>query len=68
MKRFLHPEVGPFELTYHSLSLPLSHRAVHDLTIYAAEPGSPSEDRLKLLTSLAAVQPPAADPGDASRG
>ncbi|MFI8890286.1 helix-turn-helix transcriptional regulator [Streptomyces paradoxus] len=60
IKRLRHPEVGPLELTYHSLALPLPGRAVHDLTIYTAEPGTPSEDRLKLLTSLAATRPPAA--------
>ncbi|MDX2627697.1 transcriptional regulator, partial [Streptomyces scabiei] len=61
IKRLRHPEVGTLELTYHSLSLPLSDRAVHDLTIYTAEPGTTSEDRLKLLTSLAATRPPTTD-------
>ncbi|WP_405816046.1 helix-turn-helix transcriptional regulator [Streptomyces sp. NBC_01390] len=62
VKRLRHPEVGPLELTYQALPLPLSHRAVHDLNIYTAEPGTPSEERLKLLTSLAATQAPATDP------
>ena len=55
VKRLHHPDVGDLELTYQSLDLPMSHRAVHDLTIYTAEPGSTSEDRLKLLASWAAT-------------
>ncbi|WP_282696546.1 hypothetical protein [Streptomyces sp. CC208A] len=43
-------------------SMPLSHRAVHDLALCTAEPGSASEDRLKVLTSPAAAPSPAADP------
>jgi transcriptional regulator with XRE-family HTH domain len=54
VKRLRHPEVGDLELTYQSLDLPVSCRAVHDLTVYTAEPGSTSEDRLKLLASWAA--------------
>ncbi|MFI9583852.1 transcriptional regulator [Streptomyces sp. NPDC052236] len=56
IKRLRHPEAGDLELTYHSLDLPLSNRAVHDLTIYTAEPGTTSEDRLRLLASWAATQ------------
>ncbi|WP_395105924.1 transcriptional regulator [Actinomadura sp. SCN-SB] len=60
-KRLWHPEVGRLELTYQSLDLPTSNPAVgHHLTIYTAEPGSASEERLKLLTSLAAT--PSAHP------
>lgn len=54
VKRFRHPEVGPLELTYQSLDLPTSLHAVHTLTTYVAEPGSASEDRVKLLASWAA--------------
>ncbi|MGX5208094.1 MmyB family transcriptional regulator [Streptomyces violaceus] len=43
-KRLQHPEVGRLELTYRSLHLPLSDRAVHDLTLYTAEPGTDDED------------------------
>ncbi|MFE4968613.1 hypothetical protein [Streptomyces sp. NPDC056660] len=64
VKRLRHPEVGDLELTYQSLDLPMSDRAVHDLTLYTAEPGSTSEDRLKLLASLAATQSQAAQPTD----
>ncbi|MEV0778525.1 helix-turn-helix transcriptional regulator [Streptomyces sp. NPDC050433] len=62
VKRLWHHEVGRLELTYHSLDLPMSHRAVHDLTIYIAEPGTTSEDRLRLLASLAAPRPETAEP------
>jgi transcriptional regulator with XRE-family HTH domain len=61
IKRLTHPEVGSLELTYRSLDLPLAQRAVHDLTIYTAEPGTTSEDRIKLLASLAATSPRAAE-------
>ncbi|MGW1673136.1 helix-turn-helix transcriptional regulator [Streptomyces sp. NPDC002324] len=57
-KRLRHPEVGLLELTYQSLALPLSQRAVHDLSLYTAEPGSTSEERLRLLASLAATAAP----------
>ncbi|MFF2191215.1 helix-turn-helix transcriptional regulator [Streptomyces sp. NPDC058155] len=55
VKRLQHPEVGELELTYQSVDLPVSQRAVHDLSLYTAEPGSTSEERLKLLASLAAT-------------
>jgi transcriptional regulator with XRE-family HTH domain len=54
IKRLQHPEVGHLELTFQDLDLPLSRRAVHNLMIYTAEPGTTSEDRLKLLASWAA--------------
>ncbi|MEH0529742.1 DNA-binding protein [Streptomyces stelliscabiei] len=57
-KRLRHPEVGPLELTYQSLALPVSQRAVHDLSLYTAEPGSTSEERLQLLASLTATAAP----------
>ncbi|MFE9287503.1 helix-turn-helix transcriptional regulator [Streptomyces olivaceus] len=53
-KRLDHPEVGRLEMTFRHLNLPLPQRAVHDLIIYTAEPGTPSEDRLKLLASWTA--------------
>lgn len=55
-KRLDHPEVGRLELTFRSLNLPLPQRTVHDLVIYTAEPGTSSEDRLKLLASWTAPQ------------
>ena len=54
-KQFNHPEVGPLDLVYHSLNLAADDDWVLDLTIYTAEPGSPSEDALKLLASWSAT-------------
>ncbi|MFD2468977.1 helix-turn-helix transcriptional regulator [Amycolatopsis silviterrae] len=51
VKRLQHPDVGHLELTFQSLDLPLSGRAVHNLVTYTAEPGTASEERLKLLGS-----------------
>ncbi|MFJ9123700.1 helix-turn-helix transcriptional regulator [Streptomyces sp. NPDC102340] len=56
IKRLRHPDVGDLELSYLSLDLPMASRAVHDLTLYSAEPGTTSEERLKLLSSLAATR------------
>lgn len=52
-KHFHHHIVGDLSLAYESMDL----RAEPDLTmtIYAAEPGSPTEDALKLLASWAAT-------------
>ncbi len=57
VKRLRHPEAGDLELTYQSLDPPLSDRAMHDLTIYTAEPGTRSEERLRLLASWTAPSP-----------
>jgi len=62
VKRLQHPDVGHLELTFQSVDLPLSGRAVHNLITYTAEPGTTSEDRLKLLASWAATQSPATEP------
>jgi transcriptional regulator with XRE-family HTH domain len=62
-KQFHHPAVGPLELIYHTLDLPTPDHAKLALTIYTAEPGTPSEDGLKLLASWAATNAaPASDP------
>jgi transcriptional regulator with XRE-family HTH domain len=54
-KQFRHPVVGLLDLVYYTLDLPTEdHRGLH-LTIYTAEPGSPSEDALTLLASWAAT-------------
>ncbi|MFE9453452.1 helix-turn-helix transcriptional regulator [Streptomyces sp. NPDC006739] len=58
VKRFHHPEAGDLELIYQPLDLPMSAREAHSLTIYTAEPGSPSEDGLRLLASWAATDAP----------
>jgi hypothetical protein len=54
-EQFNHPEVGLLDLVYHSLDLAADDDWVLDLTIYTAEPGTPAEDRLKLLASWAAT-------------
>jgi transcriptional regulator with XRE-family HTH domain len=51
---FDHPQVGPLELRYRAFVLPETRQA---LVTYYAEPGTPSEERLRLLSSLA--EPPA---------
>jgi hypothetical protein len=57
VKHFLHPVVGGLDLTYCTLDLPAEGQADLRLTIYTAEPGTPSEDGLKLLASWAATVP-----------
>ena len=55
IKRIHHPLVGDLELDYEALDLP----ADPDWFLFAhtAEPGSPTEERLQLLGSLAATVP-----------
>jgi transcriptional regulator with XRE-family HTH domain len=55
-KQFRHPVVGGLELTYCTLALPTDDHADLRLTIYTAEPGTPSEDGLRLLASWAATR------------
>ncbi|QGF23118.1 helix-turn-helix domain-containing protein [Raineyella fluvialis] len=52
-KMFRHPVVGDLELAYESVDM-LSEPGL-TLTIYAAEPGSRTEDALRLLASWAAT-------------
>jgi hypothetical protein len=54
-KRLRHPVVGDLALTYQSLSLPTLPTAVLEINIYTAEPGTPHEEHLKLLSSWAAT-------------
>jgi transcriptional regulator with XRE-family HTH domain len=60
-KHYHHPVVGELSLSFNRLDLPVDH----GLTIltYAAEPGSRSEEALKLLGSWAAT----ADPPESAR-
>jgi transcriptional regulator with XRE-family HTH domain len=51
-KRFTHPVVGTLSLAYEELAITADPG--HVLMIYTAEPGSPSADRLRLLSSWAA--------------
>ncbi|MFD4957613.1 helix-turn-helix transcriptional regulator [Microbacterium sp. NPDC058389] len=54
-KRFVHPVVGELTLAYEELVLTAEPGNV--MLIYTAEPGSPSSERLRLLSSWAATQP-----------
>ncbi|WP_406723862.1 helix-turn-helix transcriptional regulator [Streptomyces sp. GD-15H] len=53
-KRFHHPAVGELTLAYEGLDMAAEPGLT--LTIYTAEPGSPSEEGLRLLASWAATQ------------
>jgi len=55
VKRLRHPVVGTIEVAYNTMDLPAQPGLV--LTFYTAEPGSPSEDALRLLASWAATIP-----------
>lgn len=55
VKHFRHPVVGMIEVAYNSIDLPAEPGLA--LTFYTAEPGSPSEDALRLLASWAATIP-----------
>ena len=51
-KRFVHPQVG--ELTIHYETFAVAGSSGQVLSVYHAEPGSPTEQALALLSSLAA--------------
>jgi transcriptional regulator with XRE-family HTH domain len=53
IKQFHHTAVGTLDLVYHSVALPTEDRGELTLTAYTAEPGTPSDDGLKLLASWA---------------
>ncbi|TQJ38109.1 helix-turn-helix protein [Arthrobacter sp. SLBN-112] len=53
-KKLHHSIVGDLDLTYEALELPADPGL--RINIYTAEPGTPSEDALKLLASWAATQ------------
>ncbi|WP_420124037.1 helix-turn-helix domain-containing protein [Nakamurella sp.] len=57
VKTFHHPLVGDVTLAY--VGLDMAAEPGLTLTVYAAEPGSPSEERLRLLASWAARTPAA---------
>ena len=55
VKQFHHPAVGTLDLVFHSTALPTEGPEDLHMTAYTAEPGTPSEDALKLLASWAAT-------------
>lgn len=54
VKAIRHPEVGTLELAFRSAQLPLDGLLIGELILYTAEPGTPSEDRVRLLAIMAA--------------
>ena len=50
-KLFRHPEVGPVSLAYQLMDIPIGAGASRPLCVYTAEPGSASEDKLRLIAS-----------------
>lgn len=58
VKRIRHPEVGDLEFVYEAMELP-SYPELF-MFAYTAEPGSPTEERVKLLGSLAVMKTPTA--------
>src|SRR6201996_3705573 len=52
---FNHPQVGPLELNYEKLLIPGSD--MQALVTYHAQPGSDSEERLRLLDSITTTAP-----------
>jgi hypothetical protein len=53
MKRLHHPVVGDLDLSYEAMELPANPGWT--MFAYTAEPGSASDERLKLLASWAAT-------------
>ncbi|MVA77597.1 helix-turn-helix domain-containing protein [Auraticoccus sp. F435] len=53
-KQFVHPDVGPLDLVYHSMDVSADGSRTLVMTVYTAEPGTDSADRLQLLASWAA--------------
>jgi transcriptional regulator with XRE-family HTH domain len=60
-KHFRHPVVGLMDVDFDSMPLPASEDQGLTLTCYSAEPGSPSEDALKMLASWTASSPVSPD-------
>ena len=54
-KHFRHPVVGLLDVAFDSMPLPAREDQDLTMTCYTAEPGSPSEDALKMLASWAAT-------------
>src|SRR5487761_406901 len=62
VKRFRHPVVGDLTLTYEALDLAAD--AGLRISAYTAEPGTPSDDALKVLASWAATLAQSAETAD----
>jgi transcriptional regulator with XRE-family HTH domain len=60
-KHFRHPVVGLLDVDFDALPLPAREDQDLTMTCYTAEPGSPSDDALKLLASWAATSSPDLD-------
>jgi transcriptional regulator with XRE-family HTH domain len=60
-KHFRHPVVGLLDVAFDAMPLPAREDQHLTMTCYTAEPGSPSEDALKLLASWAATPSPGQD-------
>jgi hypothetical protein len=60
-KHFRHPVVGLLDVSFDSMPLPAREDQDLTMTCYSAEPGSSSEDALKLLASWAATTSPDLD-------
>jgi transcriptional regulator with XRE-family HTH domain len=56
-KHFRHPVVGLVDVAFDSMPLPASEDQGLTMTCYSAEPGSPSDDALKVLASWSATTP-----------
>nr|WTB28769.1 helix-turn-helix transcriptional regulator [Streptomyces sp. NBC_00830] len=63
VKRLRHPLVGPLTLSYEGMSLPDDDEQI--LVVYHAEPGSPSDEALRLLASWGTTTTHAAATGQA---
>jgi transcriptional regulator with XRE-family HTH domain len=50
-----HPGAGRMTLAYHAVNLPMSAQDAVPMCVYTPEPGSGSEDKLRLLASWAAT-------------
>ena len=58
-KRFHHPVVGEMTLAYEGMDMEADHGLT--FTVYTAEPGSPSEQAMRLLASWSATEATPAD-------
>ncbi|MDQ4503467.1 helix-turn-helix transcriptional regulator [Sinomonas sp. ASV322] len=64
LKRIHHPVVGDLELSYEAMELPANPGWT--MFSYIAEPGSASEERLRLLASWAATEPATGAPSSST--